>query len=478
MFSKKADSMIQSDEYTPLRPSEGLPRLTKPVVLATLTVCLGSLSFGFVMSYPSPVQKDLQDKLNWSDEQLSWFSSLPALGAMFGALIGSRTIDKLGRKFNIMACSVPLVAGWIIIAAAKALSLFYVGRFISGLGIGAISLTVPLYIAEISPAKYRGALGSANQLGVTSGGLLAYSFGAGLNWHWLAIAGAIPPTIVAVFMMGFPETPRWLIKNGRMNEACHVLEFLRKTSDEECRNECTEIRNTLEIDEPISLKEFTKPTIYRPFIISIMLMVFQQFSGINTVVAYASHMLRDADFSDPNLAVIAIGAVQLSGTATSCLIVDKVGRRLLLTFPTTIMCASMIVLGASRYFQDFPSSVTLITLCCYLIGFSFGLGPIPWLIMSEIFPTNVRGVASGIATQVNWLGAFTVMRFYVNMEKTMHSYGCYWFYAAVCLVSVIYVLVFLPETKGKTLEEVEKLFEKQSDLKTPDSFRHYNGILS
>ena len=213
-----------------------------------------------------------------------------------------------------------------------------------------------------------------------------------------------------------------------------------------------------------------RPTIRRPFIISIMLMVFKQFSGINSVVAYVSHMLRDAGFSDPNLAVIAIAAVQLAGTATSGLIVDKVGRRLLLMLPTSAMCVSMLVLGASRYFLNFPTSVTLISFCCYLIGFAIGLGPVPWLIMSEIFPTEVRGVASGIAILVNWLAAFTVIRLYVKMENSMHPYGCYWFYAAVCLVFVVYVFVFLPETKRKTLEEMEKLFVKHSDIQTSDSF--------
>ena len=191
-----------------------------------------------------------------------------------------------------------------------------------------------------------------------------------------------------------------------------------------------------------------------------MLMFFQQFGGINAVMAYASQMLLDAGFSDANVAAIAIGIVQFLGTGISCLIVDKLGRRFLLMYPTLVMCISMIILGASRYFDTFPRSVTLICLCCFIIGFSLGMGPIAWLIMSEIFPTKVRGVASGVATLVNWLGAFMVMKFYVNMEDSMHSYGCYWFFAAVSLCAVVYVFIFLPETKGKTLEEVEALFAK------------------
>ena len=234
----------------------------------------------------------------------------------------------------------------------------------------------------------------------------------------------------------------------------------------------------LETNEPISLREFMKPTIYRPFIISIMLMVFQQFSGINAVINYASKMLTDAGIEDANVAEIYIGVVQFIGTGISCLIVDKLGRRILLMLPTALMCVSMAVLGASRYFDNFPSGITLLSLCCFITGFSFGLGPIPWLIMSEIFPTKVRGVASGIATQVNWLGVFIVIKFYDDMENSMHDYGLYWFFAVVCLVCVIYVFVFLPETKGKTLEEVEELFANHRDLHGTDSLGRYGTLHS
>ena len=200
-------------------------------------------------------------------------------------------------------------------------------------------------------------------------------------------------------------------------------------------------------------------------------MIFQQFSGINAVTAYASQMLGDAGLSDPNDASIVIGVVQVFVTAVSCLIVDKFGRRKLLMLPTLLMFVSMAVLGASKYCDGFPNFITLISLCCFIAGFSLGLGPIPWLVMSEIFPTKVRGIASGVATQVNWLCAFIVIKFYVEMEKSMHPYGCFWFFAAFCLVSVIYVYIFMPETKGKTLEEVEQLFANHHDLGGPESYR-------
>ena len=205
--------------------------------------------------------------------------------------------------------------------------------------------------------------------------------------------------------------------------------------------------------------------------ISMMLLFFHQFSGTNAIMTYASTMLLDAGFSNANVVEIAIVAVRLIGTGISCLIVDKVGRRILLIIATAVMCASMAVLGASRYCDDFPSSVTLVTLCCFIFGFAFGIGPMAWLIMSEIFSTEVRGVASGIATLMNWLFAFTVIKVYDDMEASMHSYGTYWFFAAVCFACVIYVVVFLPETKGKTLEEMEELFANHHDSRGTNLFR-------
>ena len=465
---------MQSGKNSPRHRSS---RLTKTLICATLTACLGAVSFGYVMEYASPVQKDLKEKLKWNSEHVTWFNSIHALGAMVGSFIGLYTIDRFGRKFNMIMCSVPFVTGWTVIAGAKVTSLFYIGRFMTGVGLGAISFTVPVYVAEISPARYRGALESVLHIGINLGGFLAYSLGAGLNWHWLAIAAAVPITAMAILMLAFPETPRWLIKNGRINEAREALVFFRKTSVEECEDEYNEIRRTLETDERISLREFTKPTLYRPLIISMMLLFFHQFSGTNAVMTYASTMLLDAGFSNANAVEIAIVAVRLTGTGISCLIVDKVGRRILLIIPAVVMCTSMAVLGASRYCDHFPRSITLISLCCFIFGFALGIGPMAWLVMSEIFSTKVRGVASGMATLVNWLCCFIVIKFYDDMVASMHSYGTYWFFAAVCFACAIFVFVFLPETKGKTLEEMEELFANHRYLRNTDSFRSkYGGI--
>lgn len=212
----------------------------------------------------------------------------------------------------------------------------------------------------------------------------------------------------------------------------------------------------------MSLSDLKMAGVYKPFIISVFLMLFQQFSGINAVTSYASKILGEAGMHNVVVAENAITVVLFIGTAISCIIVDKLGRRILLTTTGSVMSVSMVMLGASRKLFEFPSSLTLFMLCLYIIGFGMGWGAGPWVVVTEILPSRVRGVTGSIVTQVNWLASFIVVKTFVSMEHSMQTYGCYWFYGGVCFFSVLFVAIFLPETKGKTLEEVEQLFKDKS----------------
>ena len=218
--------------------------------------------------------------------------------------------------------------------------------------------------------------------------------------------------------------------------------------------------------ETLSLGEIKKPTIYRPLILSVSLMLFQQLGGVNAVLTYAATILRETGFNDGPAISIVIAAVQFVATGIACLIVDKLGRRKLLIFPGILMSMSMVLLGFSKYFIRFPDSVVLLSLSLFIIGFALGWGPIPWLVMSEIFPLHVRGIASGIATQVNWLGNFLVVYTYSDLKSALTPAGAFWFYGVICLLSAIFVFFFLPETKGRTLEEVEGLFKDRPSLRS------------
>ena len=211
--------------------------------------------------------------------------------------------------------------------------------------------------------------------------------------------------------------------------------------------------------ETLSLGEIKKPTIYRPFILCVSLMVFRQLGGLNVVLTYAATILRDSGFDDAITISIVIAAVQFVATGIACLTADKLGRRKLLIFPGLLMSMSMVLLGFSQRFTKFPDSVVLLSLSLFITGFALGWGPIPWLVMSEIFPLRVRGIASGIATQINWLSYFLVVYTFSDLESGLTPAGTFWLYGVICLLSAIFVFFLLPETKGRTLEEIEGLFK-------------------
>ena len=215
-------------------------------------------------------------------------------------------------------------------------------------------------------------------------------------------------------------------------------------------------------DEKVSFRELSQPTVIRPLIITLMVVMFQQLSGINAVCNYASKIASDFGIKSANLVAVGVGFVQFLGTAVSCVIIDKLGRRKLLIYPCFAMFLSMTLLGVSQYFRFIPRSLTFVSLFVYLISFALGLGPLTFMIMAEILPTRISGVASGVASQINWICSFIVIKTYIDMEHAIHAYGCYWVYASVCFIAAIFVYAFLPETKGKTLEEIRALFVKKS----------------
>lgn len=456
----------------------------KNLYLATFAAVLGPLSFGFVLGYSSPAIPELQSNLNpdlkLDSTQASWFGSLVTVGAAVGGIIGGWIVDKVGRKPSLMMCGLPFIIGFVVIVGAQNIWMLYTGRLLTGLASGIASLVVPIYISETSHPKVRGLLGSCVQLMVVIGIMGAYVGGMILPWYWLAVLSSVPPTVMVILMYFMPETPRYLLSKNKHTEALAVLAWLRGPEvdhDWEC-SQIEESCNTQ--DTKFSLSELKDSAVYKPFLIGIFLMLFQQLSGINAVMFYAETIFEQANFKHSSEGSVIVGVVQVVFTAIAALIMDRAGRKILLAISALIMSFSAAVFGvyfkiwqedinnSSLHKVDVQNSVSMAThaptwlplvcLVIFIAGFAIGCGPIPWLVMSEIFPVRVRGIASGVCVLTNWSTAFLVTKEFNDLLENITQYGTFWLFSSFCFMNFLFTIFFMPETKGKTLEQIEALF--------------------
>lgn len=440
-------------------------------LMAGLTMCLGSLAMGTVLGYPSPAVPNLNDHRNpfhVDSQQNSWIGSIITLGGLFGGLAAGPYMDIVGRKLSIMTCLVPFMIGWVIVEASGSFACLLAGRLVTGLCSGLVLVVVPVYLGEVAPPSIRGLLGSCHQLAVTIGILLAYCFGAFLPWNWLAVVMSAVPLIMMAAMVLMPETPRWLLSKGRKEDADEALHWLRG-QDTDIGLELGEIEDSIKTSkDKASFKDFLEPRLWKPLAIAIGLMIFQQFSGTNVIMFYTVTIfdLVNSDLSS-NTQTIIVGAVGVVGTLVSVFIADLAGRRILLLISAVVMSFSMAGMGAYFYEKeagdddDLVDSLSWLPITClvlYNVGFNIAFGPIPWVMMGELFPLRAKGLAGSICTAINWLCAFFLTKFWVDITDSINDYGGYWMCCAFCVLAIPFVVFFVPETKGKTLEEIQENF--------------------
>ncbi|XP_004677373.1 PREDICTED: solute carrier family 2, facilitated glucose transporter member 8 isoform X1 [Condylura cristata] len=472
-------------DYLETRPLLGPPSGSAPrgrrVFLAAFAAALGPLSFGFALGYSSPaipsLRRDAPPAPRLDDAAASWFGAIVTLGAAAGGVLGGWLVDRAGRKLSLLLCTLPFVTGFTVITAAQNVWMLLGGRLLTGLACGIASLVAPVYISEIAYPAIRGLLGSCVQLMVVIGILLAYLAGGALEWRWLAVLGCLPPSLMLLLMCCMPETPRFLLTQRKHQEAVAALQFLWGSQQD------LEEPPVGPADQGFHLAQLRRPSIYKPFVIGISLMAFQQLSGINAVMFYAETIFEEAKFKDSSLASVVMGIIQVLFTALAALIMDKAGRRLLLTLSGVVMVFSTSAFGtyfkltqsgpgnsshvdllAPASVESADASVGLAwlavgSMCLFIAGFAVGWGPIPWLLMSEIFPLHVKGVATGVCVLTNWLMAFLVTKEFSSLMEVLRPYGAFWLASAFCIFSVLFTLVCVPETKGKTLEQITAHFE-------------------
>ena len=336
-----------------------------------------------------------------------------------------------------------------------------------------------MYINEIAPSKLRGLFGSLPQLFVTLGILVVYALGTGLNYYWvsnIAIAITLLMVVLALFL---EETPRWLISNHRHVSAERVLRKLRGPNYD-VEKELSDIQNSfgsvISLSQKLNL--LRKRRAFIPLILSMGLMFFQQFSGVNVVMFYAGSVLQKAKIPNANLiADFSVGTIQVLATIVSVLLVDLFGRKILLVMSSIIMTISTGAIGAYFFFTnkimcdryDFKgvsnnegfSYLAVGGMALFTIGFSIGWGPIPWLMMGELFPMKVRGVLSGVATAINWLFAFVITMLFSDYQTLVQPFGGWWTFTVFLLLGIPFVVFLLPETRGKSLEQIEEDFRRK-----------------
>jgi sugar porter (SP) family MFS transporter len=443
---------------------EALSGKNKFLMRIAIIAAIGGFLFGYDTGVISGALLFIKKDLHASQFEQQWIVGSLLLGAVVGAVISGYLAGKIGRrKTKILSGSVYVVGA--VLSALAFSTWFLIGvRFITGLAVGTASFVSVEYISEQAPPRVRGGVTSFNQLMVTSGILIAYLVdfafkGVFGSWRWMLGLAALPGAALAFGMMTVPESPRWLVQVGREDDAREVLSKTRE--EEEIDDEIASIQEAAERSARLDLRDLFGPRLRRLMVVGLALATFQQLIGVNTVIYYSATIFSYTGLSASTsvLRAIFIGITNVVFTVVAILLLDRVGRRVLLLTGTAICVVSLVGLGMYFHFPTLQHDygwLALASLILFIVGFAIGLGPVFWLMISEIYPLGVRSRAMAIATVANWTFNFLVSYFFLELVSTIGKAGTFWLYAGCGIVAFTYFLIRVPETRNRSLEEIER----------------------
>jgi SP family arabinose:H+ symporter-like MFS transporter len=442
------------------------------VIKISIVAALGGLLFGYDTAVISGVIGFLQVRFDLSPAMVGWAASSAIWGCVVGAGLAGWMSDRMGRKKALILTAVLFVVSSIGAALPSNLTEFVIARFIGGVGIGAASMLSPLYISEIAPARFRGTLVSMYQLAIVLGINLIYfvnlriaamgdtAWNVDLGWRYMLGSGALPALLFLLLLFLVPESPRWLMKRKREEEARQTLE---KINGYQGANEVmTEIRQTL-AQETGTVRELFSPGLRMALIIGVVLALFSQITGINAIIYYAPEIFKSIGLGDESafFQTVLIGAINTLFTFVALWLIDRAGRKTLLLWGVSGMAICLIGTALCFHYNVIQGPWLLIFILGYIASFASALGPIPWVILSEIFPTKTRGIAMSFCTLVLWIGVIFITQFTPVLLESMGGAFTFGLFFVNTIILFVFVWRVIPETKQRTLEEIEQSWKRR-----------------
>ena len=446
-----------------------------------LVSALGGLLFGYdwvVIGGAKPFY-ELFFNIESSQSLQGLAMAIALIGCMIGAMVCGALADKMGRKWLLVVSSLLFLASSFGTGSAKTFSIFLLFRFFCGIGIGLASGLSPMYIAEVAQSNIRGRLVSLNQMAIVIGILSAqvvnwhiaqpipdgytaadilHSWNGQIAWRWMFWAAAFPAGIFMILSLFIPESPRWLIMKGRENAASGILK--RIGGSDYASQELNSVKNTMDASNDkhhISLGQVFKKPYQKIILLGIFIAVFQQWSGTNVIFNYAQEVFQSAGFTINNmfLNIVVTGIANVVSTIIAILVVDRLGRRLLMLIGAIGLCVLYLLLGVC-YFYHVSGIFMIILVVSAISCYALTLGPCTWVLISELFPNKMRALGVSVCTFSLWVGSTTLTYTFPLLNASLGSWGTFWIYSLICGISFIVLYHKLPETKDKSLEEIEE----------------------